>query len=117
MRAIEAAIGTPRVSGIVISGSAGVGKSRLAREALTAAMPRGCDGRWVAGTVAARSLPLGAFTAWIQPGAAGVVQVVRGVIVSLATASRGAAVVAVDDVHLLDDLSAFVVAQIVGRGV
>ncbi len=117
MRAVEAAIGTPRVPGILIGGSAGVGKSRLAREALTAAMARGCNGRWVAGTVAARSLPLGAFTAWIQPEATDGVHLVRGVIDSLATASGGAAVVAVDDVHLLDDLSAFVVAQIVGRGV
>lgn len=115
MRAVEAALVSPGVSGIVISGSAGVGKSRIAREALTAAAARGCEGRWVAGTVAARSLPLGAFTAWVQPDAIDGIQVVRGVIESL-TASAATTVIVVDDVLLLDDLSAFVVQQIVQRG-
>ena len=43
------------------------------------------------------------------------VQLVRGVIESL-TASGSATVIAVDDAHRLDDLSAFVVNQIVQRG-
>ena len=41
MRLIEAAISDPGVSGIVICGAAGVGKSRIAREALDAAASRG----------------------------------------------------------------------------
>jgi DNA-binding CsgD family transcriptional regulator len=116
MRAIAAAISSADVSGIVISGPAGVGKSRIAREALTAAVARGCAGRWVVGTVAARSLPLGAFSAWVQPDATEKIQVVRGVIESLTVASATTTVVAVDDVHLLDDLSAVVVQQLVQRG-
>ena len=60
MRLIEAALTDPDASGIVISGSAGVGKSRVAREALDAAASRGCEVRWVVGTSCGRGLPLGA---------------------------------------------------------
>ncbi len=117
MRAIEAAISTSDVSGIVVCGAAGVGKSRIAREALSAAESRGCEGRWVVGTSSARTLPLGAFTAWAQSGVTDTVQLVRGVIESLTAAPAGTTVVVgVDDVHLLDDLSTFVVEQIVQRG-
>ncbi|MCW2554938.1 MAG: LuxR family transcriptional regulator, partial [Mycobacterium sp.] len=50
MRLIGDAISDPDVSGIVISGAAGVGKSRVAREALAAAGSDGHDVRWVVGT-------------------------------------------------------------------
>jgi DNA-binding CsgD family transcriptional regulator len=117
MRAIEAAISASDVSGILVCGTAGVGKSRIAREALSAAVSRGCEGRWAVGTSAARTLPLGAFTAWAQAGVSDTVQLVRGVIESLTAAQAGTAVVVcVDDANLLDDLSAFVVQQIVQRG-
>ncbi len=117
MRAIEAAIVASDVSGIVVGGAAGVGKSRIAREALSAAMSRGCEGRWAVGTSSARTLPLGAFTAWAQSGVTDTVQLVRGVIESLTAAPAGTpVVVGVDDVHRLDDLSTFVVQQIAQRG-
>ncbi|MDT5324747.1 MAG: hypothetical protein QOF25_1899 [Mycobacterium sp.] len=117
MGAIEAAIVDPDVSGIVVCGAAGVGKSRIAREALSAALSRGCEGRWAVGTSSARTLPLGAFNAWAQSGVIDTVQLVHGVIESLTAAPAGTTVVvAVDDVHLLDDLSTFVVQQIVQRG-
>jgi hypothetical protein len=45
MRAIQAAISASDVSGIVVYGAAGVGKSRIAREALSAAESHGCEGR------------------------------------------------------------------------
>jgi len=117
MRAIEAAVSDSDVSGIVVRGAAGVGKSRIAREALAAAVSRGCEARWAVGTSSARTLPLGAFTAWEQSGITDTVQLVRGVIESLTAAPAGTTVVVgVDDVHLLDDLSTFVVEQIVQRG-
>ncbi|HVQ53475.1 MAG TPA: AAA family ATPase, partial [Mycobacterium sp.] len=117
MGAIEAAIVASDVSGIVVSGAAGVGKSRIAREAVSAAVSRGCEGRWAVGTSSARTVPLGAFTAWAQSGVTETVQLVRGVIESLTAASAGTTVViGVDDVHLLDELSTFVVEQIVQRG-
>src|SRR5882672_1806213 len=118
LRAIEAATSAPGLSGIVVSGAAGVGKSRVVREALAAAAATGCETRWAVGTSSARALPLGAFARWVRPAdGAQLVHLVRGVIESLTSASPATTVVvAVDDVHLLDDLSAFVLHQIVQRG-
>ena len=117
MRTIEAAISASAVSGILVCGPAGVGKSRIAREALSAAASQGCETRWTVGTSSARAIPLGAFSAWAPSGVTDTVQLLRGVIESLTAAPSGAKVVlGVDDVHLLDDLSAFVVHQIVQRG-
>jgi DNA-binding CsgD family transcriptional regulator len=116
MRLIEAALSDKGSSGIVICGAAGVGKSRIAREALDSAASRGCVTHWAVGTSCARTLPLGAFTAWVQSDGADTVTLVRGVIESLTAAARGTTVlVGIDDVHLLDDLSTFVVHQIVQR--
>ena len=53
--AIEAAISASDASGIVVYGAAGVGKSRLAREALSAAESQGCECQWAAGTSSARA--------------------------------------------------------------
>ena len=109
MRRIKAAIVASDVSGIVFSGPAGVGKSRIAREALSAAAWQGNTTHWAVGSSSARALPLGAFTAWAQTGVTDPGQLVRGVIESLTAAALGArVVVGVDDVHLLDDLSTFV---------
>jgi DNA-binding CsgD family transcriptional regulator len=117
MAAIEAAISAPDASGIVVYGAAGVGKSRIAREALSAVESRGCECRWAVGTSSARAIPLGAFTGWAPSGVTDTVGLLRGVIESLTAASSGATVVVcVDDVQLLDELSIFVVHQIVQRG-
>jgi DNA-binding CsgD family transcriptional regulator len=117
MRLIRAAISEPGTSGIVICGAAGVGKSRIAREGLSTAASHGGVTHWAVGTSCARALPLGAFTAWAaQSNGSDTVQLVRGVIESLTAASAGTTVViGVDDVHLLDDLSTFVLQQIVQR--
>jgi DNA-binding CsgD family transcriptional regulator len=116
MRLIEAAISDPGSSGIVICGAAGVGKSRIAREALDSAASKGYEVRWVVGTSSARALPLGALASWAGSTGSDSLQLVRGVIESLTTAPPGAGVVVgVDDVHLLDDLSTFVVHQVIQR--
>ena len=83
MRIVEAAITASDVSGIVLRGAAGVGKSRIAREGLSAVALRGCEVRWVVGTSSARDIPLGAFTRWAQSGITDTVQLLRGVIESL----------------------------------
>nr|WP_041312725.1 LuxR family transcriptional regulator [Mycobacterium sp. JS623] len=117
MGAVEAAISSSTVSGILVCGSAGVGKSRIAREALSAAASEGYETRWTVGTASARDIPLGAFTAWAPSGVTDTIQLLQGVIESLTSTSASKAVVlGVDDVHLLDDLSTFVVHQIVQRG-
>ena len=112
MRIIEAALSAPDLSGIVVCGAAGVGKSRIAREALTSAASRGYETRWAIGTSSARALPLGAFATWTGADVTDTLQLVRGVIESLTSAPRGTTVVVgVDDAHLLDDLSTFVLHQ------
>ncbi|MGH3971034.1 MAG: AAA family ATPase, partial [Mycobacterium sp.] len=115
MRVIQAAICDPEVAGIVICGSAGVGKSRIAREALRSAAST-CETRWAVGTSSAREIPLGAFASWAPAMATETLQVVRGVVEALTSAPKGTPVViGVDDVNLLDDLSTFVLHRIVQR--
>jgi hypothetical protein len=118
MRLIDAAISDPTTSGVVICGPSGVGKSRVAREALEAAAASGREVRWVVGTSCGRGLPLGALASWAGLAGGDSLHVVCEVIESLTAASSGMpVVVGVDDPHLLDDLSMFVLQQIVQRGV
>jgi DNA-binding CsgD family transcriptional regulator len=116
MRTIEAAISGSAVSGILVCGAPGVGKSRLAREALSAVASQAYETRWTVGTASARTIPLGAFTAWAPSGVTDTVPLLQGVVESLtAVPSDTKMIVGVDDVHLLDDLSTFIVHQIVQR--
>src|ERR1700741_4153833 len=120
MRTIDAAISAPDSSGIVVCGAPGVGKRRSARGAPAAAESAGFVTRWAIGSAPARALPLGAFAPWVEPTASGgaqLVQLVRSVVRELTLAPPNkSVVVGVDDVHLLDDLSTFVLHQIVQRG-
>ncbi|AFM19148.1 response regulator containing a CheY-like receiver domain and an HTH DNA-binding domain [Mycolicibacterium chubuense NBB4] len=116
LRTIETALTTTDVSGVLLCGPTGVGKSRIAREALASAASRGCHTRWAVGTTSARGIPLGAFAAWAPSGASDTIALLRGVLESLTAAPSGVdVVIGVDDYHLLDDLSTFVVQQLVAR--
>ena len=116
LRLIEAAIFDPGSSGVVVRGDAGVGKSRIARESLKSAAATGYEVRWIAGTSSARELPLGALASWVEPFVNDNLELVRAAIASLTSASPGKTVVlGVDDVPLLDDLSTFVLHQIIAR--
>jgi DNA-binding CsgD family transcriptional regulator/tetratricopeptide (TPR) repeat protein len=102
--------------GVVITGSPGVGKTRLAREAMALAAQRGWTVRWVAGTLAAQSIPLGACVQWADRLDGDPLQLVSNVIAKVTASPNGAPVlVVVDDARLLDDLSAFVLHQLVLR--
>ena len=115
-RLIEAAVFDSELSGIVVCGAAGVGKSRVAREALNSAASRGWETRWIVGTSSARSIPLGALSSWAEPTGKDTLELIRGAIAALTSATPGTGVVlGVDDVALLDDLSTFVVHQIIQR--
>lgn len=116
MRIIEAAITAPDLSGIIVCGAAGVGKSRIAREALSHAASNGREARWAVGTSSAHALPLGALASWAGVAGTDNLEIIRAVIESLTASPPGTTVVVgVDDVHLLDDLSTFVLHQIVQR--
>lgn len=116
VRAIESAIAASDVSGIVVCGAAGVGKSRIVREALTSVGAGGVEIRQVVATASAKALPLGALTQWVDADAVDDLDLVRGVIGRLtASSSDSEVVIGVDDGHLLDELSIFVLHQIVAR--
>ena len=104
--------------GVVIAGNPGIGKTRLAREAAAVAADTGWAVRWVVGTVTAQSIPLGSFAQWADGDDGNSLRLVRQVISSMTSVAGGERVlVAVDDAHLLDDLSAFVLHQMVLQGV
>ncbi|UMB69328.1 ATP-binding protein [Mycobacterium paraterrae] len=103
-------------AGVVIAGAAGVGKTRLAREAMMAARDRGWTTRWASGTAAAQSIPLGAFAQWTDRLEGDPLQLVAGAITAITSSPEDAPVlVVVDDARLLDNLSAFVLLQLVQR--
>ena len=108
--------GNPR--GIAICGHPGVGKTRLAKEVAHLAAGRGWRVRWILGTEASRIIPMGALAQWTDTLCADPLQVVRQVIGSLQrSADHGPLLLVVDDAHLLDELSAFVVLQCATRGI
>ncbi|MGQ0776757.1 MAG: LuxR C-terminal-related transcriptional regulator [Pseudonocardiales bacterium] len=103
-------------AGVVLAGTAGVGKTRLVREVLAAEERRGTLIRWAVATASARVLPLGAFAAMLGVVSPDPSQLVRQAgDALLAGAGRAGVIVAVDDAHLLDELSALLVHQLVLR--
>ena len=54
MQTIVAAITEPGLAGILVSGPAGVGKSRIVREGLASVAAQGFEPRWAVGTMSAR---------------------------------------------------------------
>jgi DNA-binding NarL/FixJ family response regulator len=102
--------------GVVLAGAAGVGKTRLAREALAVAKQRGALTRWAVATASARALPLGAFAATLGvlgPDPARLVRQASDAL--LAGAGKAGVVIGVDDAHLLDEQSATLVHQLALR--
>ena len=97
---------------VVLGGPAGVGKSRLAREIARRAGP---DVGIVRATASAQEVPLGAF-ADVVPGAGpnGVPPDLADLREAVHALAHGLLVV--DDAHLLDEVSATVVHQVVSSG-
>jgi DNA-binding NarL/FixJ family response regulator len=94
--------------GVVLVGSAGVGKTTLAR-AVTASLRT--DVQWVGCTESSRSIPLGVFAHRIPPSGS------RDPVALLAAARASilehpGTVIGVDDAHLLDQLSSTLIHQI-----
>jgi len=114
-RIVGGLTGSADCAGFVVAGDAGVGKSRLAREVLAIVAERSVP-RWIVATGSGRALPLGAFSEWVRDTGSDPVFLVRSVIDAVTASPDGRpVVVGVDDAHLLDDLSAFVVHQLVHR--
>jgi DNA-binding CsgD family transcriptional regulator len=110
---ITEVIADPEQSGILVAGRPGVGKTRLLREVLEA-VP-GCHVELVTATDSARPLPFGA-CAHLLPEDLGSIDRIDLLAVigrQLVRRARGRPVVlAVDDIHLLDALSAALVHHV-----
>jgi DNA-binding CsgD family transcriptional regulator len=113
LRLIADALGSDGCQGIAVAGRAGVGKSRLTREAAAAA---GSDWslRYIVATASGSTVPMGAFAHWIDEFSGAPSELVRRVTDALTRdAVPGRLLLVVDDAHLLDELSAHVVHQLV----
>jgi DNA-binding CsgD family transcriptional regulator len=112
LRRVKAAI-RPGAAGIVVAGPAGVGKTRLAREALMVRGDRGPTVVWAHGSTAARPFPLGAFAGLLDIPAGDAAETISRALDQLAR--QQPLVLAVDDAHLLDEHSAVVLHRVVVR--
>lgn len=116
LRQIDAARADPRCTGVVISGSPGVGRSRLAREVCTAAEQRGDLVYWVQATRSSAAIPLGAFASLIPDDIRSdePLELIRRSTERLRERAAGRAVcLGVDDADLLDGASATLVLHLV----
>jgi DNA-binding CsgD family transcriptional regulator len=105
--------------GVVVAGPPGAGKTSLARHSVALASELGLTGQWVYGTKATAATPLGAF-APVLPDLADAPsrdrllyeahRVLRG------PEGNPPALLAIDDAHLLDDMSALLVYQLATAG-
>ncbi|MGK2881597.1 MAG: LuxR C-terminal-related transcriptional regulator [Mycobacterium sp.] len=99
---------------VVLTGAAGVGKSRVAREVMERTQYR--ITRWTVATQTGRLVPLGAFARFAGDCGPDPLRRVQEVIAALIGDEPPMSVlVCVDDAHLLDEQSAAVVSQLVQR--
>lgn len=116
----RAAVADPSTAGLVLAGVAGVGKTRLAREAVVAAQHEVGATEWVVATRSAASIPFGAF-AHLLPTREALAMNRLALLQWAAEALRdraadGRLVLVVDDAHLLDDASAALVHHVAAAG-
>ncbi|MCA2219767.1 helix-turn-helix transcriptional regulator [Nonomuraea aurantiaca] len=115
LRTVLSAAAQADVGGVVIVGAPGVGRTRLAKEAVARLAAAGHPTAWATGTRAAGAIPLGSLLHLAPPhDAAGAVTAhIFGQIVERFSVSTGKRpVFVVDDTHLLDDVSAALAYQL-----
>jgi DNA-binding CsgD family transcriptional regulator len=110
---------TPGLSGLVLAGRAGVGKTRLAREILATAAAEGATVHWARATRSAAAIPLAAMAHLLPQrnsgdGQAGLLRAAARSMVESVGGQR--LVLAVDDAAHLDDASATLVSHLCHTG-
>lgn len=109
---VDRATNRPGTAGVVVAGAPGVGKTRLAREALSRAEAEGRTTAWAQATRSGAGIPFGALAHLLPAGIAGagrrnLLRIAADAISELSTTEP--LVLGVDDTHLLDDHSASLV--------
>lgn len=115
--AFRAALNDPDTTALVLTGAAGVGKTRLAAECVTVAESRGYATAWVAATDAAATIPLGAFAHLLPAPRLGAdrFELLHTAVAHFVDQARQRRLVlAVDDAQLLDDASKALLSQLGG---
>jgi hypothetical protein len=112
LRRVAAAI-RPGAAGMVVAGGAGVGKTRLAHDAVATSAARGLAVVWAHGSAAVRPLPLGAFAGMLDVPPGDAAESIGRALGQLAR--QRPLVLVVDDAHLLDEHSAIVLHRVVVR--
>jgi DNA-binding CsgD family transcriptional regulator len=118
LRRVRAAI-ADGASGVIISGRPGVGKTRLATQAVAEAEEAGACVLWARATRSASRIPFGAFAGLfaLEDDATGGISSVQHLFSALRVVADGReTTLGVDDAHLLDDASATFLLQAVERG-
>ncbi len=105
----DAIRGGSKSGGVVLTGSAGVGKTTLARFVVKEF--RGST-RWLAGTETAKGIPLGAFADLVEVADTREPHSILRQVRSHLLGGEPNVVVGVDDAHMLDQLSASLVHQL-----
>jgi ATP/maltotriose-dependent transcriptional regulator MalT len=117
---IEHSLSRSDLAGVVLAGEAGVGKTRLAREAIALAERKGLPAVWGSATQAGQSVPFGALAHLLPPSPPRAFTK-EDLIRAAADALTGRfedrkGVLGVDDAHLLDEHSAVLLLNLAQGG-
>jgi DNA-binding CsgD family transcriptional regulator len=103
-------------AGVMLVGAAGVGKTRLAREAVDRLAGSGGLTAWATATRSTATIPLGALAHLLIDPRPGPLDALGAFVAMFARQPEPRPVLVVDDVHLLDDASAALVHHVAAQG-